>query len=180
MSEQEGVQQYVECVVDLDQVADLTMQGWEVVERVEFDEPINFIDQALNPTQNQYPATIEVRRCALGKKVAFRVRKSGSEVLAQSAARIVQLTNELAQANTVAKQAAAELEAEKLNRRRDVAMLDDQRRATERVRGDLQTSTQLRQKLEADLGKIREHIGRKAFEEILPPAPVEAKKSDVT
>jgi len=61
------------------------------------------------------------------------------------------------------------LETEKAAHAKTKAQLEEQQKDNDRVRAAFQEANRSKRQLETDLGKIREHIGRKAFDEMLPP-----------
>lgn len=182
---EEKQEHYVEQVVDMESLMTVTAEGWSVVERVEFDAPIPFNDSA-PPSEavcqqhcknGSYgsPSPVFLGRSAIGRIVAFRVRKSGSTVIAQLNEQVAALSQQLRESADGKRKAEEALGFEQVNHQNTKIDLRSSRESTDRVRGELADVMKLRRRLEEDLGKVREAIGRRAFEEIVPPAPLKSE-----
>ena len=159
-----------------------TSQGWSVVERFDQDEPTDFCEEVLPtipPGQNGYYPTsfnhqngsVTLRRAAIARRSFFRIRQDRTAIVAE-------LHDELTQARSACEQAKTTIETQLKALDKAAGDLriqqDDNKRLTEGrdgLRKQLADAHTLNAKLERDIGKLREHIGRKAFDEILPPPP---------
>lgn len=164
----EGKTPVVEKVVFAESLERCTSEGWEVVERLDHDGPIVYTcDEVLG--SNTYPSRIQ--KMQIGRVVSFRVRQPAASLLAELHARISAL--ELARRNAVseANESAKKLVAEVAGHMETAASLAKERAQTDRIVSDLRRVETARSALEVDIGKLRDHIGRREFEKIIPPTP---------
>lgn len=165
---------FVEMAIAPEDLTEHTTAGWEVVERFEFDEPITFQDSYIPQGQN-YPQ--QVQRTQVGRSVGFRVRRAVDSPIAVLTAEIGALQAQRRTDEREKEKAAEALVAEQVKHqstRTDLKLAHDFNARLAKERGQIE---QIKHQLEADIGKIREHIGRKAFDEILsPPSPQSAKR----
>jgi hypothetical protein len=157
---------FIEQVVRIDDLHNKTSVGWEVVEKIEFDEPISYQDHHVQPG-NSYP--IPFTRTQIGRSVGFRVRLTVNSPVATLTERARALESEKYAAEQAKGSAEEVLDVERAKHQKTQAELKLAHEYSERSRKDRDQIEAIKRQLEADLGKIREHIGRKAFEEILPP-----------
>lgn len=161
-----GESHFIEQVVGIDQLQSQTAMGWEVVERVEFDAPISYREQQVPPGGSY---ALSYTRTQIGRTVGFRIRLAADSPVATLAERVRALES----ANLLAARAKVEAEqalvVERARHQRTQADLKLAQECAETARADRERIVAVKRRLERDLGKIREHIGRKAFEEILPP-----------
>ncbi len=173
---------FVEKVVREAELELLTSQGWSVIERFDQDEPMDFLEEALPtipPGQTGYYPTsfnhqngsVTLRRAAIARRSFFRIRQDRTAIVAE-------IQDELTQARSACEQAKTTIETHLKALDKAAGDLriqqDDNKRLTEGrdgLRKHLADAQTLNAKLERDIGKLREHIGRKAFDEILPPPP---------
>lgn len=171
---------FVEDVVGMDRLREMTAAGWRVVERVEYDEPIDLMDTHVPPTPpNGYaPSPIQIQRTAIGRTVAFRVRRLGDDMVAQLSEQAATLSQSLRKAGEDKRFADEAWGRERVEHESTKGRLRVESETSGRLREEVSLVTGLRRKLETDLGKIREAIGRKAYEEILPPQPAKHEERD--
>jgi len=148
---------------------DLTKEGWEVVERFDVDEVIQTSEQVLSTmNQNGYqspPTTVMHEH--IGKQAYFRLRKGGEIVIGELSEEISRL--KLLHESDLRKigeldQAAKKLETELTKVR---ASLESSYESNEVIRRQKDQIEQIKRQLEGDIGKIREHVGKKTMGEIL-------------
>jgi hypothetical protein len=172
---------FVEKVVREMDLELLTSQGWSVIERFDQDEPMDFSEEALPtipPGQNGYcpqlnyqNGSVTLRRAAIARRSFFRIRQDRTAIVAELQAELTQARSTCAESKKTIEthlkaidKAAGDLRIQQDDNKR---LTDDR----ERVRTQLRDAQTLNTKLERDIGKLREHIGRKMFDEILPPPP---------
>jgi len=173
----------VEKVVSGFELERVTSEGWTVVERFDQDEPMTLSREELPPPRdtsgyngyypllNQNNGSVTLNTVGLARKSFFRVRRDRSDI-------IVELQDELATARKEATDALKAVEEQRKNLSKWQSDLSAEKEATKRqheivdgLRTQMSEANAAKAKLERDIGKLREHIGRKAFEEILPPPP---------
>jgi len=164
---------FIEDVVHMHDLARRTAEGWSVVERVEFDDAIPYTDNYVPapPTNGGYsdgnPRSIN--RTALGRAVAFRIRRTADDIVAQLTEQVTQLKANVTKAFEEAQKATKAVENERAGHARTMAQLAERLKENERLVLEHEKTKQAKRLLENDLGKVREHIGRKEFEAIIPP-----------
>jgi hypothetical protein len=147
----------------------LTAQGWEVVERFEADEVFSLSDRVLPPAQNGYqpPSTMSCTRQQIGKQSYFRIRKNGETVLSELNDRLTQL----GVARTADLKRIEELDKEAAKLKADIERLSADLKSSyssnESILKQKNQIEQIKRQLEGDIGKIREHIGKKMMDEVL-------------
>lgn len=172
---------FVEKVVREVDLEGMTSQGWSVIERFDQDEPTDFCEEVLPtippgqngyyPTLNHQNGSVTLRRAAMARRSFFRIRQDRTAIVAE-------LQDQLTQARSVGEESKKTIETHLMALDKAAGDLriqkDDNKRltdGTDRVRKQLADAQALNAKLERDIGKLREHIGRKMFDEILPPPP---------
>jgi hypothetical protein len=160
---------YVEQVVDPHVLHQMTMEGWEVVERFEEDQPIS-VQETIQPRPDQgHYGTQNYTTQKLGRVALFRIRRRADSPVASLLADVTRLQHaERAAADTI-KKLGEELEREKKAHQGTRQSLSYEQEAHGRQRKAREDVEAIKRQLEGDLGKVREHIGRKMFDEILPP-----------
>jgi hypothetical protein len=167
----------VEKVVSMSDLARATSEGWQVVERIEYDAAIDFQDSYMPPAQPGFPSYPQsYTRGAIGRVVAFRVRRSGNDLVAKLTAQVGELMSKVQEAEAEAGKELSELADEKrrhelTKQHRDIATAESEK-MRQRIEDVIDSNIKLASRfsrVESDLAKVRDHIGRKAFEEILPP-----------
>jgi len=147
---------------------DLTMKGWEVVERFDVDEVIHTTEQVLPPMQNGYqPPATAVAHEQIGKQAYLRLRKNGESVIGELSEELSQLR--LARESDLRRLGELDKEATKLKAEIDrlSETLKNSYESKEALRKQKDQVEQIKRQLEGDIGKIREHIGRKTMDEVL-------------
>jgi hypothetical protein len=140
----------------------------EVVERFEMDEAIMLMEQIPAPPQNGYaPPPTTLNKTAIGRVSYLRLRKNGESILAETHSKLSLLAHEHSQEKRKNEELQKELDKIKkqVQQLESEQKLQSQRFTEECTRR--QQIEQIKRQLEADLGKVREHIGRKTFEEVL-------------
>ena len=165
---------FIEQVIEPSQLWTWTSQGWSVVERLEFDAPIAFLDPVTPPTPAAtngygYQTPPPITRYQVGRTIAFRVRQDANNLVADLTARVAELDRKLTEIKIQKNGDATALEAEKAEHAKTKARLEEQQKDNDRVRAAFQEANRSKRQMEVDLSKVREHIGRKAFDEILLP-----------
>jgi len=147
---------------------DLTTKGWEVVERFDVDEVIHTTEQVLPPMQNGYqPPPTSITHEQIGKQAYLRLRKDGESVLGELSEQLETLKDardsDLRRLGELDKEAAKlKAEIERLSEN-----LTRSHESNEALRKQKDQIEQIKRQLEGDIGKIREHIGRKTMDEVL-------------
>jgi len=153
---------FVERVVRAENLYAETSVGWEVVERFDHDEIITF--QETVPQQSGTYGTNSYAQQKIGRVSSFRVRRAVNSPIEALHQQVCQLQTDVWREVERAKKAEKQLADTK-------ALLNEERQQTERLRKERKQIEEIKRQLETDLGKVREYLGRKAFEEILPPRP---------
>jgi septal ring factor EnvC (AmiA/AmiB activator) len=159
----------LEKVIDATQLEQLSRSGWSVVERFDEDEVVQLTETALPPnTQNYYHGSeIILRKDAVARRSFFRMARDRSDVVAELDAQLAKLRSDLASAETNRKQQDARIEqlTTNVSRLQGDANVAGQR--ADEVSRQLREANAVKTKLERDIGKLREHIGRQSFDQIL-------------
>lgn len=170
----------VEMVIGAHDLESHTRDGWVVVERFE-EDTLQFGRESVMPetppqppgTYYNQPVPISLERTYKLRSSYFRIRFPGPSALANARAKIGQLEASVAnfeRAGSAATEQRRKLELElthtKEDAERKLKPLTEAAAATEAARDAAEAE---RCKLAEDLGKIREAIGTKAYEEILLP-----------
>jgi|SRR5271166_91451 len=151
-----------------DSLYDMTMQGWEVVERFDVDEPIPVREASLPAQQNGYqPNPIVLEHSQLGKRAYFRLRKSGDTIVCELNEQIIKLNQASSDATGKINALLKEIENLKGELTNSNSKLKASGENYETLRKQRDQIEQVKRQLEGDIGKIREHIGRKMMDEIL-------------
>ncbi len=151
-----------------DPLYDMTMQGWEVVERFEIDEPITVREASVPAQQNGYqPNPIVLEHTQLGKQSYLRLRKSGDAIVCELNDQIVKLKSDNYNATGKLTELQKEIEKLKADSVQVQSRLKGSQDNYEALRKQKEQIEQIKRQLEGDIGKIREHIGRKMMDEIL-------------
>ena len=176
----------VEKVVTALELERVTREGWMVVERFDQDEPVPLTREELPPprdtssaysgggyypTLNHNNGSVTLNRTGLARQSFFRVRRDRSAI-------IVELQDDLKTSRKEASEALKSVEEQRKNVSKWQGELSAEKEVTKRqrevvdgLRSQINEANAAKAKLEGDIGKLREHIGRKTFEEILPPPP---------
>jgi len=158
-----GAMRYAGC-----DLHDMTMQGWEVVERFEVDEPIVISEQVMPPQQQGYqPPPQELKHSQLGKRAYFRLRKSGNTIVEELNTQLETLRSCASGNEKKIEELQKEIEKLKVDGVQMQSRLKGSQDNCEALRKQKEQVEQIKRQLEGDIGKIREHIGRKMMEEIL-------------
>jgi hypothetical protein len=155
----DGERHYIEQVVVMSDLHNQTSAGWEVVEKIEFDDQISYQEQQIQPGSS-YP--VPVTRIQIGRNVAFRCRRAVDSPVATLTEQVSKLQSQQWASENEKKRAEEALEAEK--------------KAHQNTKCDLTRAREYTELQRKDKDKIREYLGRKVFEEILPPQPKQEGK----
>ncbi len=162
---------FIEKVVGPESLYNETAVGWEVVERFDHDDAFQ-IQEPVPPDQRQnYSYQPTYTRTQLGRVSSFRLRRAVDSPIASLTEEVMRLTQGQRAADEEKRKAEEALTAEQEKHRRTKAELTRAQEYTERMRADHDKVEAIKRQLERDLGKVREHICRKLFDEILPPPP---------
>lgn len=169
----EKKEHFIEDVVGMHELFDRTRNGWVVVERLEHDGQVSFQDNIPPPAQSgNYPPPYppqQFTRYQIGRLVSFRIRRAEGDIIAMLTQALDGANRQLADMSEQLKRDAQVLTAEKADHEQTKERLKARVHEEGTVRHENTVLSIANRKLEADLGKIREHIGKKLFEEIIPP-----------
>ena len=160
---------YEETTVRPDDLFTHTSVGWEVVERFEFDEPISFQEKMYSDGSAYSSGQRE--RVQIGRSVGFRVRRAVNSPISRLTKEVDNLRAEFAVETVNLEKASKALEAERREHQQTKNDLKWACTQNDQARKEREKIEAIKRQLEADLGRVREYLGRKVFEEILPPKP---------
>ena len=128
-------------------------------------------------TMNQHNGSVTLNRGAIARQSFFRIRRDRSDILATLQAELATARQERADALKQVREQSKNLDklGQDLSTEKETSQRS--REEIERLRKQMGEMSTLKAKLERDIGKLREHIGRKAFDEILPPETPSPKAS---
>lgn len=150
------------------ELADLTAMGWEVVERYEVQEPEGVTRSHANNSPGGYPFIMNDTE--LARHARFRLRLNEESAIAALSARINGLASEAQEARnakSLADDARAKAEKE---RDRATTELNYEKEQSKRARIERDQAQNRIRKMETDLAAVREHFGKKAFDDALATA----------
>lgn len=159
----------IEKVIGLEKLEEATLAGWEVVARFETDEAVPTSRMHVYEGQPNYygPGKEVLYESAVGRVAKFHVRFDSASTLARLNDELLALKNALCSAKRNLE--VSDKKTESLKKEGERLELELQRGVEDakRLREKVRQTEDSKSRLEADLGKIRETIGRKAFQEIL-------------
>lgn len=160
---------FIEQVVGPNDLYNQTSVGWEVVERFDHDEAFEIREPVPPDQQQNYGYQPTFTRTQLGRVSSFRIRRAVDSPIAALSEQVQSLHLQSRAEADGKKKAEESLGVEVTKHQRTRAELKAAQEYTERMRGEREQIESIKRQLERDLGKVREHIGRKLFDEILPP-----------
>jgi len=153
--------------VNADELNAYTGRGWVLLERFEETDAVAMPHEVPNPRAEDYNylPTMTVTEVAVVKTSRYLIGQTERDALAaakDATARAVEAKADAAEGQRIANEALAELEG-----KHEVLMQSAHALRTQVAQniGIAREEKELRHKLEADLAKLRKHVGEKTFNE---------------
>jgi len=182
---------HIEKVIGPDGLLNATSSGWTVIERFEHDAPIQLFEMQPGsphpyhggdsrmaydpPSIHREPPYGSTVKTAVGRVSAFRVRLSSACLVAELQADLEKFKEKVSLAAEAQRKVEEALKKKDAEHLKALETIEQLKAENGRVRTDRQQIEQCKRNLERDLGKIREQMGRKQFEEIIPPLAATAE-----